>query len=844
MIRGGEAAELGARPTSSWRTVLTIGAVVAAIVFAVRGAGVDASRLGAHAWSVRPVRLLAATALEVALLAWGVFLWSRIVARFDASRPSYRALLRVWCGTTLAKYVPGGVWSIAATVEMARRSGASPIALPSAFVLQGALNVTGALVVAAFARRASVTPVLVVVGVAAALLLVRPATIDALVRVAARVARRDAPRWRGTWRDGVLLLALHVATWGAYGAAFALFVSGVAPAAHAPWTTLAAINALAFVAGFVAFFAPGGVGVREAALVGLLAPYVPATGARIAVAAASRLWLMLTEVVGGTLVAATLPRAAQRAATRHAVRRTSPDGFDIGPVQPLVDTRAALVDITEVCRGATRSIWIAQLAFDADCVAVDPDAEGRHQPLLDAILDTARRSAAAGAPVDVRIVLQGGLLLDTSPALRRAIAAAYDGDNVRVRTIRAFPQVMHAKLLVVDERDAFVMGASFVNGYWDGARHHGVGASDVSPGTGERPLHDVAIRVGGAAARAVARSFTELWDDARGPRGAREPEEGIDAQSIATSESEACTPCAPHAAARVIRTTPARGVARHRGGDTTILDAYRAAIAGATDLLYVESQYFSARPIARAVRDALDANPRLEVVLVLNQNPDVTGYRAWQDARLAEHDLLAHERVGVFALWSAIPSCTTPHSRELTQVFVHSKVAVVDDAWATVGTANLDGASLHAYGDDFTAWWARCAFARCRNYDVNVELRDDVGGAPSSGVARDLRVGLWSRHLGLPMNALATPPAAGWLALWRAHAAANVASLATRDGGLPRGRVLPYVPQAHPRSQLRALGIDAEAAGLALRFDPGRLDVLCNAGWVKKLFPERVRRWL
>ena len=39
--------------------------------------------------------------------------------------------------------------------------------------------------------------------------------------------------------------------------------------------------------------------------------------------------------------------------------------------------------------------------------------------------------------------------------------------------------------------------------------------------------------------------------------------------------------------------------------------------------------------------------------MVLNQNPDVTAYRRWQNARLAESGLLAHPRVGVFALWSA-----------------------------------------------------------------------------------------------------------------------------------------------------------------------------------------------
>ena len=43
--------------------------------------------------------------------------------------------------------------------------------------------------------------------------------------------------------------------------------------------------------------------------------------------------------------------------------------------------------------------------------------------------------------------------------------------------------------------------------------------------------------------------------------------------------------------------------------------------------------------------------------------------------------------------------------RQITQVFVHSKVVAVDDRWAMVGSADLDGVSLHSYGDDFRGGW-------------------------------------------------------------------------------------------------------------------------------------------
>ena len=504
------------------RAVLLVGA---ALAFLIVGVTRDAGLLSRQHFNVRPVRLVLGTAAEMALLAWGVFLWSRILACFDGPQPRFRALLRVWCGSTLAKYLPGSIWSVAATAGMAREAGASPVALPSSFLLQGALNFVGAISLAALAQASAAwfvphTPVwLVAALVIGALALVHPVVVSTLVRAGARAARRTAPEWHGSWPGGALLLALHVATWAAYGATFALFLSGIVPIGGVSWTHLAGINALAYTAGFLAFFAPAGLGVREAALVGLLVPLVPGLGARVAVAASSRLWLVLTEVAGGALIV-----GATTAHTRSTRRRylTPVDGLPeerrlsaaADDVELLTDTRAALGVMTGACRGATRSIWIAQLAFDADCAPVPTGAEPTPQPLLDAILEAARRPRDHDAAVDVRIVLNGGLLLDTTPALRSAIAAAYDGTNVRVRALKAFPRVLHTKLLIVDERDAFLMGASFVNGYWDGARHVASGDPTATPGTGERPLHDVAVRVRGSTLPALSRWFLELWGDA------------------------------------------------------------------------------------------------------------------------------------------------------------------------------------------------------------------------------------------------------------------------------------------------------------------------------------------
>ncbi len=82
---------------------------------------------------------------------------------------------------------------------------------------------------------------------------------------------------------------------------------------------------------------------------------------------------------------------------------------------------------------------------------------------------------------------------------------------------------------------------------------------------------------------------------------------------------------------------------------------------------------------------------------MLNENPDIPGYKEWQNKAMEKlgiksiEDSLEHPQIGFFTLWSG---GLKEKQFEIQPIYVHTKVAVVDDLWATVGTANLDGSSL------------------------------------------------------------------------------------------------------------------------------------------------------
>jgi phosphatidylserine/phosphatidylglycerophosphate/cardiolipin synthase-like enzyme len=483
-------------------------------------------------------------------------------------------------------------------------------------------------------------------------------------------------------------------------------------------------------------------------------------------------------------------------------------------VEWLVDNASAYSAVLRSIAGAKRSVWISQLAFDADCVAYGESAAA-DATLLGAIIGATRRER-----LDVRILLNESLLLDTATALRAALARK-NATEIEVRGISRFPQLLHAKLLIVDEREAFVLGSPFVNGYWDDDRHRPVDARRPMRELGGRPLHDLSVRVSGGVVSALADVFLELWDEvAEKPAGVPRTAGRMRAASDATD------------AIRAISTVPRRVLTAQPEGRTEILSAMERGIWRARSLLYVEHQYLSSRAIVRALVAALARSPELEVVVVLNQNPDVTAYRGWQNARLAESELRSHPRVGFFALWSAESIGDTV---ALNQVFVHSKVIIADDVWATVGSANVDGVSLHSYGNDFESKLGQRVFRHVRNFDVNLELSD--AGDAISGAVRELRRLLWSEHLGEDVE-LASRPDGGWLQRWRARASENVALLnsgVVRDQfRAPRSFVLPYSGASRPRAQLRDVGVDDGAVDL--RFEPSWLEVHCSPNWIRNMF--------
>ena len=510
----------------------------------------------------------------------------------------------------------------------------------------------------------------------------------------------------------------------------------------------------------------------------------------------------------------------------------------------LIDNAEAYGPLLESLRGARRSVHIAQLAFDADCAAYTRGSRAGVLSRDAVIADTLVELATARGP-QIRILLNATWLLNTARPLRKYFSACgVPAKRIEVRGMARFPHFMHAKLVLIDEREAFLLGSPFVNSYWDDGSHIPFEQRRPLRELGGRPLHDVSLRMRGAVVSELAAMFDGMWHSCAPP--ARSVTRGVARATAATTRA------APDKGTRLVCDAPPGVLPDVPDGSMRMLAEILAGIARARRFIYVEHQYLTSRPIAAALATALQLVPQLEIIIVLNQNPDLTAYRAWQNTQLTERGLLAHPRVGVFSLWSTDAHPARPGITRISQLFIHSKVLIVDDEWAAAGTSNLDGVSMGDYGDDFASALGRRIFRGVRNVEVNViiDAQDahDVAHGRNAPRVRDeeshtiiaLRERLWHEHLGLAMKKRVE---GGWLALWRATAARNVRALSspvvTDRADEPRmaGNVLPYSARAFPHEQLADLGIvDTRTGSLELCYNPTWLSVYASLHWIRNVF--------
>ena len=236
-------------------------------------------------------------------------LWSSSFPWWGSSLPWLKGL-RVFFVTNLARYIPGAIWQFAGLAGMTAEAGASPIAAAvGVILLQIVTLATGIMLTVSAAPRllpltARLTSAeqLAIAGLLVALLIIAfPHLLPRIRSLAERVLKKPVPLPTPPRGQFAIYVVRCAGNWLIYGFAFWVFSRALlGQGAPSPWVAITSYVA-SYLAGLIAVFAPGGIVVREGAIVGLLEPAIGVEAATI-LAIASRFWQIAIEVVAACVM--------------------------------------------------------------------------------------------------------------------------------------------------------------------------------------------------------------------------------------------------------------------------------------------------------------------------------------------------------------------------------------------------------------------------------------------------------------------------------------------------------------------------------------------------------------
>ena len=299
----------------------------------------------------------------------------------------------------------------------------------------------------------------------------------------------------------------------------------------------------------------------------------------------------------------------------------------------------------------------------------------------------------------------------------------------------------HEKTILVDDRIAFVGGIDLTNfngDRWDTPDH---------PPRGAAGWHDVAARIAGPAVQDVAENFAMRWEATTGEK----------LPAVATP------PPAGEIELQIVRTVPDGMYPQLRRGEFRILESYLRALRAAQRFIYLENQFLWSPEILAVLREKLarPPSPDFRLVLVLPARPDTGG----DDTRGQLGTLVQADGDG-----GRLLACTryAIGGEKDWPVYVHAKVGIVDDAWMTIGSANLNEHSLF------------------NDTEMNLVSHD-------AALVQQTRLRLWAEHLQRPVNEVGADPIAVIDGVWKPIASAQAERRKRGERATQRLALLPGV---------------------------------------------------
>lgn len=241
----------------------------------------------------------------------------------------------------------------------------------------------------------------------------------------------------------------------------------------------------------------------------------------------------------------------------------------------------------------------------------------------------------------------------------------------------------HQKMVVVDDKVAFVGGMDLTAARWDTPEHRARDQRRTRPdGNGYGPYHDVQMAVDGELAAILGDVARQRWLWATESRLAAPSRTQGDPWPVSVE------PQLRDETGIVALTLP-----RYKGRDEVrdVEAMYLRELKRARTAIYIENQYLTSSTIRQALAARLGDENGPEIVIVLpRMNSGLLEQLVMEPLQSDILDsLYAMDEYGKLGVY-----CAFATDDDHVAVTIHAKVMIVDDAFITVGSANLNERSM------------------------------------------------------------------------------------------------------------------------------------------------------
>ncbi len=247
---------------------------------------------------------------------YGAYLWQRILVNLG-EKIAFNHSLSITGISILGKYLPGKVWYAAGRVYFIKKLGVQEEKGFLSMALETGLLLLSSLIIFIispliydFAILRSYIFLAIILTIIFVIAL-HPFFAGKIINFVSRMLKRPSVDLKYSYFSMLFLTLLYGIAWIIYGIGFFFLINSFYPVSINKLIDLTGVFAISWNLGFIALFAPAGLGVREGILTLLLALYFPKPVA-IIISLLSRLWITVAEIIFAFVSLRFLPKQVSK----------------------------------------------------------------------------------------------------------------------------------------------------------------------------------------------------------------------------------------------------------------------------------------------------------------------------------------------------------------------------------------------------------------------------------------------------------------------------------------------------------------------------------------------------